>query len=94
MQTNLDISFDKIYENPREVSKEEFLTPQEVLELIADGAVFDINEYDYVYYRRLSDGDWDETPIRTGDMLFLPYTSEVIPAILRIMAPISLPRYK
>lgn len=94
MQTNFDICFDKMYENPREVSKEEFLSPKEVLELIANGAVFDINEYDYVYQRRLPDGDWDETPIRTGTLLFQSYTSEVIPAILRIMAPISLPRYK
>ena len=94
MQTNFDICCDKIYEHPREVSKEEFLTPQEVLELIADGAVFDVNEFDYIYYRRLPDGDWDETPIRTGTLLFQSYTSEVIPAVLRIMAPISLPRYK
>lgn len=94
MQTNFDISFDKMYENPREVSKEEFLTPKEVLALIADGAVFDINEYDYAYQRRLPDGDWDETPIRTGTLLFQSYTSVAIPAILKIMAPISLPRYK
>ena len=94
MQTNFDISFYKMYENPREVSKEEFLTPQEVLELIANGAVFDVNEFDYIYYRRLPDGDWDETPIRTGDMLFQSYPVEVIPAILRVMAPITFPRYK
>ena len=94
MQTNFDICFDKMYEKPREVSKEEFLTPQEVLELIANGAVFDVNEFDYIYYRRLPNGDWNETPIRTGDIVFQSYTSEVIPAILRIMAPISLPRYK
>lgn len=94
MQTNFDICFDKMYEKPREVSKEEFLTPQEVLELIADGAVFDVNEFDYIYYRRLPDGDWDETPIRTGDMLFQSCIAEVIPAILRIMAPITFPRYK